>query len=523
MVLLRFAPSPTGALHLGGLRTALFNHLYAKKLGGKWVLRIDDTDATRYVPDAVQGIRSSLAWAGLEYDYGPEKGGPHGPYFQSQRLDLYQTYAKKLIDSGHAYRCFCSPDRLSEAREKLARTGSNATYDKACQHLTDEEAARRVRAGEKHIVRLNEERAPRREQITDLVFGPMKDSHAGLPTDPILLKTDLFPTYHLASVVDDYEMGITHVLRGEEWLPSLPLHLDLYAALQLPAPQYGHLPILLNPDGTKMSKRKGDVAVGDYMKRGWEPDALLNWLALAGWGAHHEYPTSPASTSSSPSSTASEHTDTVPDSTQMMTLPELMEQFDLSAITHRRNSLDITKLAYLNKRHLMRTVAEGGAALEDLARRVYVDIKEAFPESQYTSIADIASAITALESRLTTVKDIPSMGAFFFINPDWQGSEAEGMMRGIEVEDQRTVLDAVASRLRALRPTEPEAEWWTAVAFSDVLHTEMEAVGIKSKVFMTVLRHALTGMKKGPSVPDVMRALGEDRTFWRLKEATNLF
>ncbi|KAF7964718.1 hypothetical protein HWV62_3671, partial [Athelia sp. TMB] len=415
----------------------------------------------------------------------------------------------------HAYRCFCTPDRLSEAREKLARTGSNATYDKACQHLTEEEAARRVRAGEKHIVRLNEERAPKRDSISDLVFGPMKDSHAGLPTDPILLKSDLFPTYHLASVIDDYEMGITHVLRGEEWLPSLPLHLDLYAALQLPAPQYGHLPILLNPDGTKMSKRKGDVAVGDYMKRGWEPEALLNWLALAGWGAHHEYPADPMSTSTH---SPSEH-DTVPDSTQMMTLSELIDQFDLSAITHRRNSLDITKLAYLNKRHLMRTVAAGGLPLEELARKVYVDIKEAFPESRYTSLKDISGAITALESRLTTVKDIPSMGAFFFVDPDWAGSEAKGMLKGIEAQDQHKILDAVASRLRALQPTEHDAEWWTALPFSDILHSEIDALGVKSKEFMTVLRHALTGMKKGPSVPDVIRTLGEERTFWRLSEA----
>lgn len=274
MVLLRFAPSPTGALHLGGLRTALYNYLFAKKHGGKWILRIEDTDAARYVPTAVDGIRNALAWAGLPHDFGPGIDGPHGPYFQSERLDLYHSYTRRLLESGHAYRCFCSPDKLAATREKLARTGSNATYDKSCLHLTEEEVARRVRAGERSIIRLNDDNLPDRASPTDIVFGVLRDAHASLPTDPVLLKSDLFPTYHLASVVDDHEMGITHVLRGEEWLPSLPLHLDLYSCLGLKPPLFAHLPILLNPNGTKMSKRNGDVSVLDFVRRGWEPESF---------------------------------------------------------------------------------------------------------------------------------------------------------------------------------------------------------------------------------------------------------
>ncbi|KAG5219452.1 Glutamate--tRNA ligase mitochondrial [Salix suchowensis] len=207
MALLRFAPSPTGALHLGGLRTALYNYLYAKKHGGKWIMRIEDTDAsllqTRYVPGSVDNIRKALEWAGLEYDY----------------------------------------DRLTTTREKLARSGSNETYDKHCLYLSDEEVARKVRAGEKSVVRLNDDKLPTRPPSVDIVFGKLRDSHLSLPTDPILLKSDLFPTYHLASVVDDHEMGITHVLRGE----------------------FAHIPILVNADGSKMSKRNGDVQVADYI------------------------------------------------------------------------------------------------------------------------------------------------------------------------------------------------------------------------------------------------------------------
>ncbi|KAG9086712.1 Glutamate--tRNA ligase mitochondrial [Ceratobasidium sp. 370] len=251
---LRFAPSPTGFLHLGGLRTALFNHVMARKLQGEWVLRVEDTDRARLVPGSVDDIRRGLEWAGVEYDHGPGIGGPHGPYVQSERLDLYHKYAKKLLDSGHAYRCFCGPDKLSETKNKLQKLGSNSTYDRACLNLSEDETARRYTS------------VTEAKPEPDLVFGTsVQHTRAGLPTDPVLLKTDLFPTYHLASVVDDTEMEITHVLRGEEWLPTLPLHLDLYLALGLKPPRFGHLPLLLNPDGTKMSKRRGDVRVQDYM------------------------------------------------------------------------------------------------------------------------------------------------------------------------------------------------------------------------------------------------------------------
>ncbi|KAI9509861.1 hypothetical protein F5148DRAFT_1184185 [Russula earlei] len=370
--LLRFAPSPTGPLHLGGLRTALFNHAFARKTGGRWILRIEDTDATRTVPHSVEGIQHGLSWAGLEYDFGPGRNGPHGPYFQSERLDLYHRYARKLLDSGHAYRCFCTPDRLAQTRERLARAGLNSTYDKQCLSLSSEEVARRVRAGEKNVVRLNDSILPARAaQEADLIFGTLRDAHASLPTDPVLLKSDLFPTYHLASVVDDHEMGITHVLRGEEWLASLPLHLDLYAALSLSPPTYAHLPLLLNPDGSKMSKRKGNVQVLDYMRRGWEPDAVLNWLALAGWGNHIE-----------PSDRGGQASKTIkaPDSTTVMNISEIIDNFELGVVTHRRTTLDPAKLEFLNKHHLARAWSTR-PGLRALALRAQGYVKDAFPET----------------------------------------------------------------------------------------------------------------------------------------------
>ncbi|TBU26320.1 glutamyl-tRNA synthetase [Dichomitus squalens] len=498
--LLRFAPSPTGALHLGGLRTALYNYLYARKTGGKWILRIEDTDRSRAVPGAVDGIRNALDWAGLDYDYGPSKGGPHAPYYQSERLDLYHSYANKLLDSGHAYRCFCSPDKLAATREKLARTGSNSTYDKTCLHLTEEEAARRVRAGEKSIVRLNDGRLPVRPPGFDLVFRNLKDAHASLPTDPVLLKSDLFPTYHLASVVDDYEMGITHVVRGEEWLPSLPLHLDLYAALGLPSPQFAHLPILLNPDGTKMSKRKGDVQVLDYARRGWEPNAVLNWLALAGWGVQHD------ASSSSPSPSSKQ----APDSTTIMSMEEMIRNFDFSVVTHRRSVLDPVKLEFINKHHLMQLMSSPGG-LQSLAERAKPYVKEAYPDSPHSATSHLERVIFALQGRTTKLSDLPSLAPFFFREPEYSSAEAQKMRQTLSDDHYDAVIHSLLSRLRGVSAS------WDVPVLAEMLHDENAKSSLKQKEYMTILRHALTAMKTGPSVADILYVLGPEWSIARLQ------
>ncbi|OCH94171.1 glutamyl-tRNA synthetase [Obba rivulosa] len=495
-VLLRFAPSPTGALHLGGLRTALYNHLFAKKHGGEWILRIEDTDAARTVPGAVERIREALEWAGLEYDYGPGKGGPHAPYVQSERLDLYHSYAQKLLDSGHAYRCFCSPNRLAETRERLARSGSYSTYDKACLHLTEEEVARRVRAGEKSVIRMNDGHLPSRSTPPDLVFGPLKDSHASLPTDPVLLKSDLFPTYHLASVVDDHEMGITQVVRGEEWLPSLSLHLDLYASLSLTPPQFAHLPILLNPDGTKMSKRKGDVDVLDFKRRGWEPIAILNWLALAGWGIPQEDAQAPSSGEAKQA----------PDSTTLMSLEQMIKEFELSSLTHRRTVLDPVKLQYLNKHHLIKSMTTDDGLLA-LAEKVRDIVKEA----QYTSAPYIKDVIVALQGRLTNLHELPILAPYFFVDPDWASDEAHDMSEGL------SSVQYVVSKLKERLATETSI--WSALDLSNIVREEVRKTGFPSKQCMMILRHALSGMKTGPGVGDILRVLGRDRAIARLANA----
>jgi glutamyl-tRNA synthetase len=500
--LLRFAPSPTGPLHLGGLRTALFNHAFARRIGGHWILRVEDTDASRTVPHSVEGIQHGLSWAGLDYDFGPGRNGPHGPYFQSERLDLYHHYARQLLDSGHAYRCFCSPDRLAQTRERLARAGLNSTYDKHCLSLSSEDVARRVRAGEKNVVRLNDSILPARAAPEpDLIFGSLRDAHASLPTDPVLLKSDLFPTYHLASVVDDHEMGITHVLRGEEWLASLPLHLDLYAALSLTPPKFAHLPLLLNPDGSKMSKRKGDVQVLDYMRRGWEPDAVLNWLALAGWGAHTE----------ESSDQASKMAAKAPDSTTVMSLSEIIANFRLDVLTHRRTILDSAKLEYLNKHHLVRTRSTE-AGLRALALRGQGYVKDAFPHTTFTSVEYIGKVISALQGRLVTLMDLPTAAPYFFVPPAWADAEARAMIDGISMEDYLNAMRGTLERLKS-------ASSWDTQTLLDALHAESGTEAMKPAKFMTALRHAMSGIKNGPSVAEMMGVLGKQRTIARLEEA----
>ncbi|KAH8830293.1 glutamyl-tRNA synthetase [Flagelloscypha sp. PMI_526] len=486
---------------------ALYNYLFARKHGGKWILRIEDTDRTRYVPGSVQGIQDGLRWAGLDYDYGPGREGNMGPFYQSERLDLYRHHSQKLLETGYAYRCFCSPNTLAEIREGFAKAGKQSSYDKRCLHLTDEEVARRVRAGEKFTIRLNDSNVPSRPPFTDLVFGHVRDSSGSVSTDPVLLKSDSFPTYHLASVVDDHEMKITHVLRGEEWLPSLALHLNIYAALGIEPPKFAHIPILLNQDRTKMSKRHGDVQVVDYQNRGWEPSAVLNWLALSGWGGSAEE-----------LSEDHERHD-APDSTAFMTMEDMLTKFDLSVLTPRSNVLDAGKLEYLNKQHLFIKLSTPDG-LERQAQRVHQQIKDTFPTSEFTTVPYIG------KSRLTNMNDISTQAPFMFTIPNWQSDEAKKMVQNIPEDVHGLVLDLVQDYFSsniATFQTGDGSSGWEPDSLRKVLQSLEQHLraehDVSHRTFMTVLRHALCGMKDGPSLVDVMTLLGYERVIERLSLA----
>ncbi|KAH8111483.1 glutamyl-tRNA synthetase [Phellopilus nigrolimitatus] len=477
---LRFAPSPTGSLHLGGLRTALFNHLFAKKHGGKWILRIEDTDKLRFVHGAVDNIRQSLEWAGLEYDYGLRLEG-------TTRNHLYREYANKLIQNGHAYHCFCTASHLSDVRDKLKKLGSNATYDKACLHLSEEEVARRKRAGEKYVIRLNDAVIPSRSTPADLIFGTLKDAHNSLPTDPILHKSDGFPTYHLASVVDDHEMGITHVLRGEEWLPSLPLHLDIYTCLGLSAPHFAHLPLLLNSDGSKMSKRKGDVSVTDYINKDWMAPAVLNWLALAGWGV------------GSASETGGVERKEAPASTDMLTLDELIEKLDLSALTSRRTILDPKKLEVINKKHLQRLWSSLDKRFEN--------------HSEALAKLNIKEILLAVKDRLRNINELPSMLEFLFEYDAPSSSDKAPPSTEAKVDPKRH-SEVLSKYIEAINLVRSNGLVWDELTIRTIEDMREE------KDELVLLRRALTGKKTGLPLVTTMLLLGQDETLRRL---TNSF
>ncbi|XP_019505355.1 PREDICTED: probable glutamate--tRNA ligase, mitochondrial [Hipposideros armiger] len=281
-VRVRFAPSPTGFLHLGGLRTALYNYIFAKKHGGTFILRLEDTDQTRLVPGAAENIEDMLEWAGIPPDESPRRGGPAGPYLQSQRLELYAQAADALVRTGAAYPCFCSPQRLELLKKEALRNRQTPRYDNRCRNLSQRQVAQKLASDPKPAIRFRlDEEAP---AFQDLVYGWNRHEVASVEGDPVVLKSDGFPTYHLACVVDDHHMGVSHVLRGSEWLVSTAKHLLLYRALGWPPPRFAHLPLLVNADGSKLSKRQGDLFLERFAAAGFLPDALLDMITNCGSG-----------------------------------------------------------------------------------------------------------------------------------------------------------------------------------------------------------------------------------------------
>lgn len=282
-VRVRYAPSPTGLQHIGGVRTALYNYFFAKANGGKFILRVEDTDRERYTDESLQDLYDTLEWLGIKWDEGPVVGGDCGPYIQSERFDLYKEYAEKLVRDGKAYYCYCTAERLEKLREEQVKSKSEYQgYDRHCANLTDEERAELEAQGIKPVIRL---RVPREGQTTfhDVLMGDITRKNKDVSPDPILLKSDGFPTYHLANVIDDHLMGITHIMRAQEWIPSGPLHILLYEAFGWEPPVYCHLPMVMGKDGQKLSKRHGSTSLRDFRQKGYLPEAIINYVTLVGW------------------------------------------------------------------------------------------------------------------------------------------------------------------------------------------------------------------------------------------------
>lgn len=323
MIKTRFAPSPTGYLHIGGLRTALYAYLLAKHSNGHFILRIEDTDQSRLVEGATENILKTLNWFGITPDEGPKAGGPNGPYIQSQRLEKYRAAAEKLIKEGKAYRCFCTKERLDELREFQKQNKMAPMYDRQCRYLSEAEIQEKLDAGIPYVIR---QAIPLNQTVKfhDHVRGKMKFDTNTLD-DHVLMKTDGFPTYHLAVAVDDIDMGITHIIRGEEWLPSAPKHILLFEALGHKAPEMAHLPLILNKDGSKLSKRQNDVAAEDYINKGYSKEALINFVSLLGWNNK--------------------------DNQELYLIEELIEKFNIDNVQKAGAVLDIDKLNWFDWQH----------------------------------------------------------------------------------------------------------------------------------------------------------------------------
>ncbi|ORX34714.1 Glutamyl-tRNA synthetase [Kockovaella imperatae] len=535
---LRFAPSPTGYLHLGGLRTALINHIVARQGKGKWVLRVEDTDRERLVPGSIEQMRKTLEWAGLDYDEGPGVGGSFGPYYQSERLELYQQYVKQLLESDQAYECFCSPEDLAAIRAAGKNRGAQMNYDGRCRRLTDEDRVRRKKAGHSYTVRFKDPgKLP--DMPVDLIFGHIK-AHTDtgtpetyIPDDFILLKSDGYPTYHMASVVDDHAMEISHVIRGEDWIPSLPKHMSLYRALGWEPPQFAHLSLLVNPDGSKMSKRQDHVSAEWYREQGFEPEALNNYLAVLGWDYTRtlEEQLDEALPPNERKDLNSLH--------EVFTLPQLINAFDLTHLTRRKASINMDKLDFLNKMHLrlragligqdghLVNYGKGDSGVDpdilekrrgDMVQQFQRDLKANPDIADHPDVNDRGRVAEIFEFEMPRVRRFRELSqnvSFWFKDPSYTTEDAEKVLKAVGKDQYILFLEFIIPRLERIADDSHHFNKDDGWILANRAHNQL---GLKRRGgVLKAMRHALTGQDQGPSVPDIMMVLGPETTLRRMK------
>ena len=466
----RFAPSPTGFLHIGGLRTALYNYLFARKEQGTFILRIEDTDQSRIVPGAIENLITSLHKLGLDFDEGPGKEGDFGPYIQSQRLNLYQEQAQLLLEKGFAYPCFCSSETLTNMRKEQQEKGEFVKYDRRCLALSQSEIRQKMANGEKYVIRL---KMPDNHKFLfyDLIRGEV-EMDSSQSDDQVLLKSDGFPTYHLAAVVDDHFMQITHIIRGEEWLSSTPKHIYLYECLGWEPPKWVHLPLILNPDRTKLSKRMNDVSVDSYLLKGYLKEAIINFVALLGWHSTDER--------------------------ELFTLDELCEVFSLKRVNKANAIFDLAKLDWMNGQYLRLL------PLEEIAWRC----KPLFLEKGY-DISDTKKyhlSIAVARERCTLLNEIVDYCKMFY-QPETLTEEEENILSTPEAQK---VLAWFVQKL-------PTITNWEVDTIQEVINDGISELGIKGKAFYLPLRLALIGKIHGPELHSTIAIIGLEESVKRLK------
>lgn len=475
----RYAPSPTGYIHIGNLRTALYNYLFARHNGGSFIVRIEDTDRTRYVPGTVEDLINTLKWVGLDYDEGPEIGGDFAPYFQSERLAIYKEHADYLIKNKKAYYCFCTPERLTQLREEQSRTTKDTRYDKHCLHLSGEEIQKNLAEGKPYVIRLNVQPGMK-IGFKDIIRGDVEFS-SDVIDDQVLVKSDGFPTYHLANIIDDHLMEISHVIRGEEWLPSVPKHILLYEAFGWQHPQFAHLPLLLNPDRTKLSKRQGDVAVEDYRKKGYLKEALINFIALLGW--------------------------TAGDDKEIYTFNELVKSFTLERVNDSGAVFDLEKLNWLNEEHL-RSKPD-----DELIRMLREEMPDKYCRADYTN-EYLQKVIEAMKPRVSFVHEFFEKGFYFFEEPT---TYEEAALKKNWKPNSAEILKKYSEKISLLEPSGKDGNL-TKEDYEKALTEVSVEMNIGKGAIIHPLRLAVSGVSGGPGIYDILFTIGKEKVMIRIKK-----
>jgi glutamyl-tRNA synthetase len=469
-VRVRFAPSPTGYPHLGNIRTALFNWLFSKHYNGTFILRIEDTDTARKVEGAVDMIIESLKWLGLDWN--------EGPYFQSQRLDLYKEIADQLVRDGNAYLCYCSPERLEEVRREQAKRKQPPGYDRHCRSMTADQKAQMEASGITPVVRF---KSPLEGQtpFNDLIRGEIVFENKVLD-DFVLLKSDGYPTYHLANIIDDHIMNISHVIRGDEWLSSTPRHILLYQAVGWQPPEFAHLPMILGPDRSKLSKRHGATAIDEYRNRGYLPEVMINFLSLLGWS--------------------------LDDKTELLTCDEIVRHFSLDRVSKTAAVFNNEKLDWMNGIYIR------NLSIEELAARATPFLERDLPDMVARPLdRDYVRRIMPLvQERARTLAEITPLTNFFFVDDiDYDLSMLLGKL---DAAQAYSILYTAAERLEALKD-------WTTGPLEDLLRPLAIELDVKTGVLFGLLRTATTGKTATPPLFQTMEVLGKEISMKRVRKA----
>ncbi|UCB46055.1 MAG: glutamate--tRNA ligase [Spirochaetota bacterium] len=476
----RFAPSPTGFLHIGGMRTALFSFLFARNNNGDFILRIEDTDRSRIVEGALDDIMDSLRWAGIIWDEGPDIGGPYSPYMQSERKTIYQEHAQQLVESGKAYRCYCTPERLKQLRTEHGRQG----YDRYCRNLSDDEKQSRDEARDTHVIRLkiplNDETAFR-----DEIRGEIVTKNEDID-DFVLLKSDGFPTYHLANVVDDHLMQINYVIRGDEWISSTPKHVLLYNAFEWTHPKFAHVPVILAKEGGKLSKRHGATMVREFINRGYLSDAFINFIALLGWS--------------------------LDDKSEFFEMHELIKHFDLNKVNKASSVFSYEKLDWFNGMYIRKKSIEQlyELILPYLIKGGFIAKEDPDQDKDY-----ILEIIPLIQERLKYLGDIENH-VWFFFDKHFEVRQTDALIpKKLSKNDAVRILEETARAIEGLKVFSEED-------IENCLRGLVESIGFKAgQVFMTI-RVAITGSSVSPGLFETIRVLGKNRVQSRINHALSL-